>query len=126
MRVEDVIDKYVKIRDKRRALKEEFENSDAVLKNASDKIEAWLLKKLSDDGLESTKTPFGTAYISKRTHATCNDWTSFWGFISRAGRFDFLEKRPASRAIAEYFEECNELPPGLDLHTERVVNVRRA
>jgi hypothetical protein len=125
MKVEDVVEQYVKTRDKRSELKAAYEKKDFVLKEAMETMDAWLLAKMDKDEVEAYRTESGTAYISKKVRYTCNDWTSFWGFISKTGRFDFLEKRPCSAPIKEYVEESEQVPPGLDVLTERVVNVRR-
>ena len=124
---EQVMTAYVKLRDKRSALKKKWEEMDEVIKADMEKMEAWLLKKLGEAGTDTFKNPAGTAYISETVRAGCADWTLFWKWCADNQRVDMLEKRVASKAIQEYMEERGgELPPGITITVYRDVIVRRA
>ena len=117
---------YVAIRDKRKVLKEDYEAEDSVLKSQLERIEVELLKNLDEAGATSLNTGEGTAYISTETRASCGDWAALYSTIQQTGRFDFLERRVASKAISQYLEETGDLPPGVTIASERVVRVRRS
>ncbi len=115
----------VKLRDKRATLKKKFDEIDAQLKADMERLEAWLLQKLGEAGTDTFKNESGTAYITETVRAGCGDWTLFWKWCADNHRVDMLEKRVASKAIQEYMEEHNELPPGVTITTYRDVTVRR-
>lgn len=117
---------YINLRDKRKELKDAYEAADAELVAKMDKIEVWLLMQLDALGADSLKTEHGTAYISTRDRATCGDWGTFWEWAAANGRVDMLEKRVATKPVAEYLEQYGELPPGISIERERSVTIRRA
>lgn len=121
-----VMTAYVKLRDKRAALKKKWEELDEQLKADMERMEAWLLKKLNEAGTDTFKNDAGTAYISETVRAGCADWTLFWKWAADNQRVDMLEKRVASKAIQEYMEEHGALPPGITITQYRDVIVRRA
>ena len=117
---------YVHMRDKRAVAKREFEEKDGQIKRNMALVEAQLLKMLNSAGSDSLKVSgVGQAYLSKKVTVRATDWNAFWEFILETKQIDLLQKRVASRAVQEMVETEGELPPGLDMSTERVVNVRR-
>lgn len=54
--VDDVIKKYIAIRDERSLLKQKYEQEDAVLKDKLEKIESWLLAKQRELGVTQLKS----------------------------------------------------------------------
>lgn len=123
----DVIGAYVKLRDKKAEVRKAAEAEIAILDEKLQKLEAWLLTQMDSLGTSQLKSPdgFGTAYIRTQTRASCTDWGVFHQFIQETGRFDFMEKRVASKAVQDYLEETQGLPPGVNIHQERVVTVNR-
>jgi hypothetical protein len=124
-KIEDVIKRFVEIRDKRSELKKEYEAEDFKLKEGLSKIEVFLMRRLDQEKLESFKSAEGTAYIAREMKASCADWVSFWAFLAEEKRFNLLEKRVSIGGIKEYAEEKGELPPYINSSIERVVRVRR-
>lgn len=116
---------YVKLRDERSAIKQEYDAKDAAIKEKMAKLEVWLMTKLRDLGADSLKTSNGTAYISTRDRATCSDWGSLWSWMAEHGRVDMLEKRVSTKPVVEYLEETGELPPGVNIDREQTIIVRR-
>jgi hypothetical protein len=126
IRVEGVIEKFVEVREKRAVLKRAYEAEDFILKEAAEKLEGWLLKKMNEDKVEAFKTASGTAYISQETRASCADWPSFWQFCADNALVSLLEKRVSIGAIKEYEDSNGELPPFINKTVERVVRVRKS
>lgn len=122
-----IIQKYVQLRDKKSELKKKYDNDVAMVDAVLEKMEAWLLGKMDEAGTSQLASPegYGTAYQQLKVRANCTDWPSFWGFIQQSGRFDMLEKRVGNKTVQDYFTEVGELPPGINIHQEREVVVRR-
>ena len=126
MKLNELAEKYIALRDRKAQLKAEFEGKVAELQAVMDKIEAVLLKTFDDAGIESVKTAAGTAYRSIRTQASVADWDAFLGFVKQNDAWEMLERR-CSKSAVEQFKAANEdLPPGLNWREERVVNIRRS
>ena len=125
MKVETVVQKFVELRDKRAALKRAFEAEDFLLKQGQEKIEAYLLKRLTEEGVDSFKTAEGTAYTALETKVSCADWGSIWQWMAVNGEFSMMEKRLAVSAVKDYEERTGNLPPYVNKMVEKVVRVRR-
>lgn len=123
---EFIIQKYIELRDKRAALKKEWSEKDEELRTASDKLEAWLLKKMDAANTDVIKNKSGTAYTTIDTRISCADWTTFWSWVLENDRVDMLEKRISSRAVKDYIEENGTLPPAVNVMREKTVVVRKS
>lgn len=125
-KIDDIIGKYVELRDKKSAAKAKY---DAYVKNIDDKLhrlEAYLLKQIDAQGVESFKSAHGTAYTQEVTRCSGSDWPAIWAYIKEHDRFDLLEKRISSKTAKEIQETTGDYPPGINVFTERKVVVRRA
>lgn len=116
---------YIQLRDERSALKESYESQDGALISKMDKLEAMLMAKLNEFQVDSVKTPYGTVYTQIQTKYTCGDWTNFWAWMLESQRLDAVEKRVGQKAMKEIEAAGEELPPGIEVHRERQVVVRR-
>ena len=121
-----LVKEFVDFRDARAELKKQYEINDSRYREYMDLREAKLLEMLNTMGGESIRTTHGTAYVQVKERFNCKDWPAYWHFMKLHDRMDLLEKRPAQGALAKMKEEGTELPPGLDVHSERVVTVRRS
>ena len=126
VKLDVVIASFVKLRDRRAALKREFDLADEGLKASMEKLDSFLLRRMQEQGLETVRSDAGTAYISVKTRASSADWTATWAWLAEHGRLDMLEKRLSAKAVADFEEESGSLPPGVNLSREREVTVRRA
>jgi hypothetical protein len=123
-KVKEAMEKYAAVREKRAELKKKYEEKDAVLIDALDKIEAFLMKYLAANDLQSVNAGVFTAYLAKEHKVGCADWNGFWQWMKETDRF-MMEKRILVKGVAEYLEETGELPPFVNHSVERVVRVRR-
>lgn len=123
--VDDVIKKYISIREERKELKRQYEMQDAGLKDKLEKMEQWFLANQRAAGVTQFKSGSGVVYQSTRTLFTCVDWEKFHGWILDNRRLDLLEKRPLQGGLKEYREETGTIPPGLNVFSEIEVNVRK-
>lgn len=127
MKLSDAVSLYIRLRDKKAAMKSEFDASIAPLNEKMDKLEAKLLDVFNKTGMDSVKTEFGTAYTTVRTTASIADREVFMNFVKDNEEWALLEIRAAKAAI-EQFRSANDdaLPPGVNMREERVVNIRRS
>jgi hypothetical protein len=118
---------YIKIRDKRTALKREYEAEDQKLKDQLETLDGFLLGTLRDLGVESLKTKHGTVYQSVSVKPSCGDWNGFYAWIAEHEAFDALERRVKKSFIVNYMEDnSGELPPGITVLQEYTITVRRS
>lgn len=122
----EIVEKYIKMRDKKGALKAEFNKKVEKLDAALDLIEAHLLAQFTAQGLTSVKTEEGTAYKSSRVSAKVEDWDAALAFIQKNKLWHMLERRVGKEAVAQYNEEHGQLPPGVSMTEEITINVRRS
>jgi len=123
---EGLVEKYVMLRDAKAAAVARFKEKMAKVDDVMAKFEAQLLNQLEATGAESIRTKAGTAYKSVKTSATVADWDAVLEYAITNGLLNLLEKRVNKTAVLEFKEEHNDLPPGVNLREELVVNVRRS
>ncbi len=124
---DQVIARYVEIRDKRSEIKKAYDTEDKVLKAALEKLEVWLLAKFEEVGSDQFKSVHGVAFRQIDTQVSCNDWTNFWPKMAELGRYDFMQKRLSAKAVQDYLaEEGHEDLPGITTFNEYKVGIRRA
>lgn len=123
---EAIIRAYVMIRDQRAELAEQYKANDAALKEKMNKLGialAGIMQSVNVDQLSCRG--IGTAYREVDDKFSAGDWPTVWTFIKENDRFDMLQKRLGEGAIKQYWEETGELPPGVNVHREYVIKVRR-
>ena len=125
MKLDDYVEKYIQLRDKKAELKKEFTAKTANIDEILDKIEALILKTFNETGLSSISTDFGTAFVSSRSSATVADWDSFFQFVQEGKNWDFLERRCSKEAVVQYKAANEELPPGINWSETKTVSIRR-
>ena len=126
MKLSELIDKYIEIRDKKAQLKAEYDAKKGKMDEALGKIEAVILKTFETSGMESAKTEKGTAYPSKLVTATVADPDVFMRHVIENQAWHMIEKRCSKVGVEQYRAEHDEPPPGINWREERVVNVRRS
>ena len=117
---------YIKMRDKRDALRRAYESTDGAIKEQMEILEATMLDACKEMKADSVKTKEGTIIRSIKTRYWTNDWDSMYKFIKEHDAFGMLEKRIAQTNTKNFLEENPELlPMGLNLDSEYTVTVRR-
>lgn len=79
--VEQVIARYVELRDQKADLEKQHKEAKAVFDAKLEKIEAYLLSKMNLDGTTSLKTPAGTAFKALSASVSVNDAEVFKHFV---------------------------------------------
>lgn len=125
--IDQIIAKYIELRDRKAQLKAEFDAKLAPIQEAMDKAEAFILAKMDETGVSSFRTEAGTAYVSTRTSASIADRDLFREFLrNQEDPYVFLDMRANKTAIEEYATQTQDLPPGINWRVERQVGFRRS
>lgn len=126
IKADKLVKTYVKIRDKRKELADQYEKQDGDLKEALETIESELLEMCKETGADSLRTEFGTVTRRVAKRYWTNDWHSFHEFLKEHGALELLEKRIAQTNMSTFLEENPDLlPPGLNVDSRYTVTVRR-
>lgn len=122
----EIIQKYIELRDLKARMKAEYEARVAPVQEALDKAEGHMLHLMQQQGVTSVKTEAGTAYQSQRTAATVADWDAILPFVREHELWHLIDKRVSKTAIDEYVAQHGDLPPGVNYRTEITIGVRRS
>lgn len=125
-KLEQIVDKYLQLRDQKKVFKDEYDAKVAEIDAAMERIENYLLAEMQKSGLKNLPTEAGTAYMSTRTSATVADWDSLLHFVKEHELWTMLEKRVSKTAVEEYVAANDDLPPGVNITQAVVVNIRRS
>jgi hypothetical protein len=118
---------YIKMRDHRSALKAQYEDEDANVKDQMAFIETELLELCKTTGTDGLKTQFGTVSRSVKTRYDATDWEAMHKFVLEQSAPDLLERRVAQRAMKEFIENNPELmPPGLNVTSQYAITITRS
>lgn len=117
---------HINIRDARAKARKDFEEVDAELKKAQQKLEAVMLDHLNESNMESVRTEAGTFYRQEEITPSASDWNALYDWIKDNDAWDALERRIKKTFIREYMEaHSGGLPPGVSTFREFIVRVRR-
>lgn len=116
---------YVKIRDARADLKHKFDEEDGALREKLEKIEQALLNLTKEHGLDSIKTPHGTASRTVRTRYWASDWDAFTTFLDEHGTYDLLERRIHQGNFKQFLENNPDIKPPVNADSRYSIVVRR-
>jgi hypothetical protein len=125
MTVDQVIEAYLKYRNKKEALEAEIKDQVKELKDKMAKLEAWIKTKADAEGVTSFKTAHGTAFVTTNDYANVADWDAVLSFIRENDAYDMLEKRVSKNAVRGYIEQNKTVPSGVNYGTRIDVNVRK-
>jgi hypothetical protein len=123
--VNDVVAAYRQLRDKKKEIEDRQKEELVPLNERMEKLEAWLQRTLLEMGVDSMKTPDGTAYLSKTSSVKIEDWTTTLSYIVENEMWHVLEKRLAKSAVELFVEENEENLPGTSISFITKVNVRK-
>lgn len=126
MKIDEMVSTYIRVREKKSQLKAKYDADKAKYDELQNKIEALLLIKFGELGVDSVKTDKGTAYTAKQTSASVADWDTFFGFVQAHNAFEMLERRVSKTAVEQYRSANDDLPPGVNWSETRVVNFRKS
>lgn len=114
------------IKDARTVRRHAWEQVDAELEAEQQRLDAFMLGRLNEQGASSIATEHGTVYRSLKVKPSAADWGAIWDWMKEHDAPELLERRLKATFIKE-FMEANDgaLPPGINVHREYEVSVRR-
>ena len=123
----ELVGVYVRLRDERAKRKAAWVAEDEADKSKQERIEGILLKRFQDDGTESVRTAFGTAYKAVDLQVSVGDWDTLWEYIMANNAGEMVQRRISKEAVQQYrAANDNALPPGVNAHQEWKINIRRS
>ena len=124
--IEQIVTTYIKIRDKRDRLYQEFKENTAKLDEDMQILKHKIVELSKLTGVTSFSTPTGIAYRTVKNRYWTNDWESFYAFMQEQGSMELLEKRIHQTNIKEFMDSNPEVhPPGLNIDSEYEITIRR-
>lgn len=124
---EDLANIYIKIRDKRAEIKEQYEEQDSDLKEQMDLLAEKMLDICHEQQADSIKTKAGTIIRKVDTRYWTSDWESMYDFINENDAYPLLEKRIHQTNMKQFLEENPDLhPAGLMADSKYSIVVRRS
>jgi len=122
---EELAEIYIKLRDRKAALKSEADEQIAQVTDVMEMVEREMMNILNAGGIESIKTKSGTFYKKTSTKVAVDEWESFYAFVQDNGLEHMLTKSAAKVAVDQYIEETGKVPNGLKISQFVSVGVRR-
>ena len=117
---------YIKMRDKRSMIKQEWEAQDNEIKAQMEVIEEKLLDLCKELNTNTLGTDHGTVVRSVKSRYWTNDWDSMYQFIKEHDAFGLLEKRIQQTHMKEFIQENPDVYPiGMNVENQYTVVVRR-
>lgn len=124
---EKLVKAYIKMRDYRSQLKQQYEEQDGAVKEQMELVESQLLELCKTTGADSLRTKFGTVSRTVQTRYWTSDWEAMHKFITEHQALDLLERRISQRQMQEFIKENPDvMPVGLNVDNRYAVSVRRS
>lgn len=124
--MDDQAKQYLKLRQKRELLKEQFTAEDSELEKAMAEIEAQLLDSLNETNSTSMSTNSAVIMRSVRRRYMPTNWDAVYKLIDKHKAYSLLEKRVHNGNMKDFLEEHpDEYPAGLNVDSRYAVTVRR-
>lgn len=127
----ELIAKYRKLRDWKKAEEDKLKERLAPVNAGLAKIEAMLLEKLNSSGTDSfSARGVGTVARKTLTSVTVEDTDALWEWVLDAehegeSMRHLLDLRAAKKAIMEYREEEDDIPPGVKISQFETVSITK-
>jgi hypothetical protein len=85
-----------------------------------------ILDVCKENGVDSFRTPYGTAYRTLKSRYWTNDWEHFHKFMQEHQAMELLERRIHQSNMKQFLEENPDLhPAGLQVDREYAITIRR-
>jgi hypothetical protein len=118
---------FLKVRDKRAALKREWEAQDGKLEEDMEVLNGFLLNEANKQNVNSFRTDFGTVVRELDITPTGSDWDAVYRWIAENDAFDILERRIKKTFVSQYMKDHKGgIPPGVSVFKRYKIVVRRS
>ena len=127
LKLDDLVNVYLTIRNEREKLKASWEVQDGELEQDMKSLEQSMLTICNDTNASSIRTESGTVIRSLKERFTTNDWDNFKKFVLDNEAIDLLERRIHQGNFKEFMAEHTDegLPPGVNVMREFTIVVRK-
>ena len=121
-----LIKRHQEIKRTKELMETEYKESVAPYTEALDAIELSIMEYLNANGLQNFKSPDGTAY--KKSHVQCKmvDRQALVAYVRASDNFDIFTNSLTKDAVQAYVEANKAAPPGVEVTTVQVVNIRKS
>ena len=117
---------YIKLRQQREVLAQQFKDADAVIEKAMAEIEAQLLDTLNASNSNSMSTNSAVIIRTVRKRYMPSNWAAVYELIKKHDAYGLLEKRVHNGNMKDFLEEHpDEYPAGMNVDSRYAVTVRR-
>jgi hypothetical protein len=117
---------YIKLRQKREVLSQQFKDDDAVLEKEMAEIETQLLDTLNASNSNSMSTNSAVIIRTVRKRYMPSNWPAVYELIKKHDAYGLLEKRVHNGNMKDFLEEHpDEYPAGMNVDSKYAVTVRR-
>lgn len=124
--VDRLVEAFVKIRDHLKVLSDDFKEKKKTHDTQMDAIAARIFELANAQGVESFKTPHGTAFKKKKDWIKVTNWPLALDFLVDEDLKHMLTKNVVKASAKEYMDENDgKLPPGLEYGSMIEIAVRR-
>lgn len=123
----DVIAAYLKLREEKTRLADEHKEEMAPLNEKMGKLENYMLSLLNAASVDSMAFKgVGTMFKKNVQSVTVEEWDATLAWIRGGEHWEFLERRVSKTVVQEYSEASGEIPPGIKVTNDVVVQVRKS
>lgn len=126
--IDEMVNHYVRLRDTLKIADDKHKEKTAAAREYLENLNGAIVAKLSEIGVESAKTEYGTAYRTVTKSATVADGALFRKFIIDTKQYDLVDMRANAPAIEVFISGIGQgnPPPGVNYSTMVKAGVRRA
>lgn len=118
---------YIKLRDAKDKVTEEFEQKIADLQQQMSTVEQALLEICKATGQDGGRTQHGTFTRTVKTRYWTTNWEAMYRFIEANNALELLEQRIHQTHMKQFFNENpSKMPEGLNIDSRYAITVRRA
>ena len=127
IQLDELVNAYLKIRNKKDSLYQEFQKTDRELKADLAQIEQVMLSSLNEVSADSIRTSGGTIIKTLKENYVCSDWSNFKDFVLDNEAVELLQQRIHQANFKEFLASRSEdgLPPGISTMREFNIVVRK-
>ena len=127
IQLDELVNAYLKIRNKKDSLYQEFQKTDRELKADLAQIEQVMLSSLNEVSADSIRTSGGTIIKTLKENYVCSDWHNFKDFVLENEAVELLQQRIHQANFKEFLASRSEdgLPPGISTLREFNIVVRK-
>lgn len=122
----DVIAEYVQLRDQLAEESSKFKATEKLIKEQMAQIEGRLMQSMGELGVDSIKTPAGTAYLNEKVSVTTSDKMAFLDYVREHDAWELLQVQGSKTSIQDFAIEHGDVPPGISITRMQSVGIRRA